>query len=238
MKIVSVVGARPNFVKIAPVIEELNRRDIKNVLVHTGQHYDDVMSKEFFRDLELPEPDINLGVGSGSHAVQTARIMTGFEGVLVQEKPDMMIVVGDVNSTLACCVVASKIQYPDDSKEGNENSDGGRERPVICHVEAGLRSFDRRMPEEINRVVTDALSDVLFVTEESGRINLLNEGKKESQIHFVGNVMIDSLVKHKALAMKRTTRFDGLKGHAMFQKRLRYSSRCIRGQGSKWSGTA
>jgi UDP-N-acetylglucosamine 2-epimerase (non-hydrolysing) len=213
MKILSVVGARPNFVKIAPVIEELNKRGIRNVLVHTGQHYDDVMSKEFFRDLGLPEPDINLGVRSGSHAVQTAGIMTGFEGVLVQEKPDIMIVVGDVNSTLACCVVASKIQYPDNSKEGNENSHGGRERPVICHVEAGLRSFDRRMPEEINRIVTDTLSDVLFVTEESGRINLLNEGKQESQIHFVGNVMIDSLVKHKALAMKRITRFDGLKGH-------------------------
>ncbi len=211
MKILSVVGARPNFVKIAPIIHELNKRGIQNVLVHTGQHYDDVMSRDFLSDLGLPTPDINLGVGSGSHAVQTAGIMTAFEGVLVHEKPDIMLVVGDVNSTLACCVVASKIQFPDDSKEGNGNTHRGRERPVICHVEAGLRSFDRCMPEEINRVVTDALSDVLFVTEESGRINLLNEGKKESQIHFVGNVMIDSLLKHKRLAMGKVTRFNTIK---------------------------
>ena len=197
MKVLSVVGARPNFVKIAPIVTELNRRGIENLIVHTGQHYDQGMSREFFDDLGLPTPDINLGVGSGTHTVQTANIMRAFEDVLFREQPDVMIVVGDVNSTLACSVVASKIEYSGGHKD---RSVGSRERPVICHVEAGLRSFDRSMPEEINRIVTDALSDILFVTEESGRINLLNEGKTVSQIHFVGNVMIDTLLKHKELA--------------------------------------
>ncbi len=208
VKILSVVGARPNFVKIAPIIHELDKRGMENVLVHTGQHYDEVMSEEFFRDLGLPEPDINLGVGSESHAVQTAKIMSAFESVLLEEMPDVMIVVGDVNSTLACSVVASKIDYRMANQIVGNNS---MTRPLVCHVEAGLRSFDRSMPEEINRVVTDALSDILFVTEESGRINLVSEGKKESQIHFVGNVMIDSLLKHKRLAIENVTRFNSIK---------------------------
>ena len=208
VKILSVVGARPNFVKIAPIVSELNRRGIENVLVHTGQHYDNLMSKDFFRDLGLPIPEINLGVGSESHAIQTAKIMAAFESVLLEEMPDVMIVAGDVNSTLACSVVASKIDY------GMANRIVGKSsmtRPLVCHVEAGLRSFDRSMPEEINRVVTDALSDILFVTEESGRVNLLREGKKESQIHFVGNVMIDSLLKHKRLSMGKVSRFNVIK---------------------------
>jgi UDP-N-acetylglucosamine 2-epimerase (non-hydrolysing) len=208
MKILSVVGARPNFVKIAPIIDELNKRSIENVLVHTGQHYDNVMSEEFFGDLGLPEPDINLEVGSASHADQTAKIMSAFERVLVEEKPDVMIVVGDVNSTLACSVVASKIDYGRANRIVGNNS---MMRPLICHVEAGLRSFDRTMPEEINRIVTDALSDILFVTEESGRINLLRESKNESQIHFVGNVMIDSLLRHKKLAKEKVTCFKTIK---------------------------
>ncbi len=207
VKVLSVVGARPNFVKIAPIIHELDKRGIENVLVHTGQHYDDLMSKDFFRDLGLPIPEINLGVGSESHAVQAAKIMEAFESVLLEEMPDVMIVVGDVNSTLACSVVASKIDYGTARIVGNNPM----MRPLVCHVEAGLRSFDRSMPEEINRIVTDALSDILFVTEESGRVNLLREGKKDSQIHFVGNVMIDSLLKHKRLAEEKVTRFNAIK---------------------------
>lgn len=171
------VGARPNFMKVAPILRELKKYPAcQSILVHTGQHYDAKMSDVFFRDLQIPEPDIFLNVGSGSHAKQTADIMTGFEQVLLKENPDLVIVVGDVNSTLACSVTASKMHVK------------------VAHVEAGLRSFDRKMPEEINRLVTDALSDYLFTTEKSGDENLLKEGKKPEQIFFTGNVMIDSLV--------------------------------------------
>ncbi len=177
MKIINVVGARPNFMKIGPIVRAMNRySQIEPVLVHTGQHYDEKMSKLFFEDLELPEPDIYLNVGSATHAQQTAKIMIEFEQVVEKERPDMVLVVGDVNSTAACSMVSAKMGVK------------------IVHVEAGLRSFDRRMPEEINRIVTDALSDYLFVTEQSGIDNLKNEGVDESKIHFTGNVMIDSLI--------------------------------------------
>ena len=176
-KIISVVGARPNFMKIAPIYRELlnYKNNITHLIVHTGQHYDEKMSKIFFDDLELPKPDIYLGVGSGSHSVQTAKIMIEFERIIQEENPNLIIVVGDVNSTLACSIVAAKILIP------------------LAHVEAGLRSFDNTMPEEINRKVTDILSDLLFVTEKSGLENLKKEGISSSKVHFVGNVMIDSL---------------------------------------------
>lgn len=165
--------------KIAPIHRELQKsQNYKSIILHTGQHYDEKMSKVFFEDLELPEPDIYLGVGSGSHAEQTAKIMVEFEKVLEKEVPDMVIVVGDVNSTLACSIVAAKMLVP------------------VAHVEAGLRSGDRTMPEEINRIVTDSVSDVLFVSEPSGLHNLINEGVPEEKIFYVGNVMIDSLVQH------------------------------------------
>ena len=183
MKIMSVVGARPNFMKAAPIIAAIRKHNdwaassngngskrtaserIQHFLVHTGQHYDQLMSDSFFEDLEIPKPDAHLGVGSGSHAAQTAEIMRKFEEVLLREKPDVLIVVGDVNSTVACALVAAKASY-----------DASGARPVIAHVEAGLRSFDRTMPEEINRILTDHLSDLLFVTEESGLRNLASEG--------------------------------------------------------------
>ena len=155
---------------------------INSVIVHTGQHYDERMSDVFFRQLELPEPDIYLGVGSGSHAAQTARIMISFEGALMEHKPDLVLVVGDVNSTVACSLVAAKCHIP------------------VAHVEAGLRSGDRRMPEEINRIVTDSISDYLFVTEQSGLDNLKREGVPDDKVHFVGNVMIDSLVHFREKA--------------------------------------
>ena len=165
MKIINVVGARPNFMKIGPLIDEMKKHiRIESILVHTEQHYDENMSRLFFDQLKLPEPDIYLGVGSGSHAQQTARIMLEFEKVLIKEKPDLVIVVGDVNSTIACALTASKLQIK------------------IAHVEAGLRSFDRDMPEEINRMLTDCLSDYLFVTEKSGEINLLREGVEKNKI--------------------------------------------------------
>lgn len=200
MKLLIVVGARPNFMKVAPLIEAIKRRNerirstsangrppreepVHQILVHTGQHYDDLMSGAFFRDLSLPKPDVYLGVGSGSHAVQTAEIMKKFEEVLTREKPDVVAVVGDVNSTLACALVTAKASF-----------DSAGSRPLIAHVEAGLRSFDRSMPEEVNRVLTDHLSDLLFVTEESGVRNLRNEGIPPGNIHFVGNTMIDALL--------------------------------------------
>jgi len=208
MKIMIVVGARPNFMKAAPVvfaIHDYNARlaasprasqtasaeQIQLVLVHTGQHYDEAMSGSFFSDLGLPKPDVHLEVGSGSHAVQTAEIMRRFEGVVLGEKPDLVIVFGDVNSTVACALVTSKISLDSNGK-----------RPWIAHVEAGLRSFDTAMPEEINRVITDHLSDLLFVTEESGKANLCNEGIKPEKIHFVGNTMIDSLLASQEKAGK------------------------------------
>jgi UDP-N-acetylglucosamine 2-epimerase (non-hydrolysing) len=201
IKVMIVVGARPNFMKAAPLIRALRgyhnsvTRDpasasrttvsagIQVVLVHTGQHYDSVMSDSFFADLSLPAPDIHLAVGSGSHASQTAEIMTRFESALLREMPDVLVVVGDVNSTLACGLAAAKIC-----------SDVPGTRPIIAHVEAGLRSFDRSMPEEINRILTDHLSDLLFVSEDSGLRNLASEGIPAEKIHFVGNTMIDSLL--------------------------------------------
>ena len=208
MKIVSVVGARPNFMKVAPIISAINEYNhkientinstnktnaITHILVHTGQHYDENMSDAFFKDLELPKPDIYLGVGSASHAVQTAEIMKRFEKVLLEEKPDIVIVVGDVNSTLACALVASKIEYPTSNSQ-LVTYNLKRRKPLIAHVEAGLRSFDRSMPEEINRILTDHISDFLFVTEPSGIENLKNEGISENKIYFVGNTMIDTLL--------------------------------------------
>lgn len=176
MRVVSVVGARPNFVKIAPLLREMRRHpQVVSTLVHTGQHYDNAMSEQFFRDLEIEMPDAHLGVGSGSHAAQTAEVMRRLEPLLLDWKPDLVLVVGDVNSTVAAALTAVKLGIP------------------IAHVEAGLRSFDRRMPEEINRVLTDAIADFLFVTEQSGRENLLREGASPDKIHFVGNVMIDAL---------------------------------------------
>ncbi len=176
-KIISVVGARPNFIKIAPVNKVLKTYSsrVKHIICHTGQHFDEKMSKVFFEDLELPKPDYNLEVHGGSHAEQTAKIMVEFEKVLLEEKPDLVIVVGDVNSTLACSITASKLHIK------------------VAHIEAGLRSFDREMPEEINRILTDVISDFLFVTEDSGLENLDHEGIDKSKVHFVGNVMIDSL---------------------------------------------
>jgi UDP-N-acetylglucosamine 2-epimerase (non-hydrolysing) len=175
-KVISVVGARPNFIKIAPIHKAFSNKKINHLICHTGQHFDEKMSKVFFDDLELPKPHFYLGVGSGSHAEQTARIMIEFEKILIVEQPDLIIVVGDVNSTLACSLVASKLQIK------------------IAHVEAGLRSFDRKMPEEINRILTDNLADYLFVTEKSGIDNLINEGIDNNKVFFTGNVMIDSLI--------------------------------------------
>jgi UDP-N-acetylglucosamine 2-epimerase (non-hydrolysing) len=176
MRIVNIVGARPNFIKIAPLMKEMRKQaDIYPFLVHTGQHYDVRMAGQFFQDLQIPEPDVSLEVGSGSHAYQTAEVMKRLEPILEESRPDLVFVVGDVNSTLAAALTAAKLHIP------------------VAHVEAGLRSFDRTMPEEINRMLTDVISDYLFVTEESGRQNLLREGIDESKIFFVGNVMIDSL---------------------------------------------
>jgi UDP-N-acetylglucosamine 2-epimerase (non-hydrolysing) len=207
MKIMTVVGARPNFMKAAPIITAISEHNdrtrtflcsddgesrpelIHHVLVHTGQHYDQAMSDTFFADLGLANPDVHLGVGSRSHAAQTAEIMVRFEEVLCREKPDLLIVVGDVNSTLACALVAAKISF-----------DASGTRPLIAHVEAGLRSFDRSMPEEINRIFTDQVADLLFVTEESGLRNLEAEGIPPQKIHFVGNTMIDSLLTCKSKA--------------------------------------
>ncbi len=185
MKILNVVGARPNFMKIVPLIEEMGKSpNISQLLVHTGQHYDEKMSKDFFIDLGLPEPDINLEVGPGSHAKQTAAIMERFEPVVIREKPDLVLVVGDVNSTIACALTASKLNVR------------------VAHVEAGLRSFDRSMPEEINRILTDSISDYLFTTEDSATENLKKEGVDPSKVFFVGNVMIDTLLKFKQKAME------------------------------------
>lgn len=187
IKTINIVGARPNFMKIAPIHREmLKSGNFAPMLVHTGQHYDEKMSKTFFVDLGMPEPDVYLGVGSGTHAKQTAAVMTEIEKLLMEEKPDWIIVVGDVNSTLAASLAASKLHIP------------------IAHVEAGLRSFDRQMPEEVNRVLTDAISDKLFVTEQSGLDNLKAEGVADNKVHFVGNVMIDSLVEHLEKAQDQT----------------------------------
>jgi len=185
LKILNVVGARPNFMKIAPLMDAYKSYPhIEPLLIHTGQHYDNIMSERFFEELGIPQPDVNLQVGSASHAVQTAEIMKAFEPVVQRHKPDVVIVVGDVNSTIACGLVAAKTGVK------------------LAHVEAGLRSFDRTMPEEINRILTDAISDMLFCTEQSGVDNLKNEGISDEKIHLVGNVMIDSLLKHLNKAQK------------------------------------
>lgn len=180
LKLLLVAGARPNFMKVAPLLWEVQRRDdVDAFLVHTGQHYDEKMSQRFFTELQIPAPDENLEVGSGSHAVQTAEVMKRFEPVLLRQKPDVVVVVGDVNSTLACALTAVKLGIP------------------VAHVEAGLRSFDRTMAEEINRILTDAISARLFVSEPSGVANLRAENVNAERIHFVGNVMIDTLIMNE-----------------------------------------
>jgi UDP-N-acetylglucosamine 2-epimerase (non-hydrolysing) len=184
MKVLHVAGARPNFMKAAPVMRALEARGIETILVHTGQHYDAEMSDAFFADLGLREPDIHLEVGSASHAVQTARVMERIEPVIIEGQPDLVVVVGDVNSTLAAALVAAKLGVP------------------VAHVEAGLRSFDRTMPEEINRVLTDQISDLLFTTSPEAEANLRREGIAVEAIHFVGNPMIDSLERHREHARR------------------------------------
>lgn len=185
MKIISVVGARPNFMKIAPFIKEIKAyntkisQPIEHILVHTGQHYDDRMSKAFFEALDIPEADINLGIGSGTHAEQVGYTMIAFEKVLLKEKPDWVIVLGDVNATLSCSVAAKKLHIK------------------VCHIEAGLRSGDERMPEEINRLVTDRLSDLLLTPDSLSIENLEKEGVPTSRIKFVGNIMIDTLESNR-----------------------------------------
>ena len=185
MKVILIAGARPNFMKVAPIIRAIKKHNqsihdsrftIHEMLVHTGQHYDYEMSKVFFEDLDLPEPDIYLGVGSGSHAEQTGQIMIKFEKVLLEERADLVVVVGDVNSTLACALASVKLHIP------------------VAHVEAGLRSFDRTMPEEINRLLTDAISDYLFTPSPDADENLKKEGIPDSKIFLVGNIMVDSLL--------------------------------------------
>ncbi len=183
LEITCIVGARPNFMKISPLLHEFRQRPrVRPVLIHTGQHFSPEMSQSFFADLEIPPPDINLEVGSGSHGRQTAEIMLRLEPVLESSRPRAVVVVGDVNSTVAAALVASKLLIP------------------VAHVEAGLRSFDRTMPEEVNRVVTDALSDFLFTTEASGERNLLAEGVPREKIFFTGNVMIDTLLRFREKA--------------------------------------
>jgi UDP-N-acetylglucosamine 2-epimerase (non-hydrolysing) len=185
MTIMCVGGARPNFMKAAPVIEELvSSKSFDVQLIHTGQHYDRRMSELFFEELGLPRPDIDLQVGSGSHGEQTGQIMMRLDPILRESQPDLVMVFGDVNSTAAAALCAAKMAIP------------------VAHVEAGLRSFDRTMPEELNRIVTDQLSDYLFTTEDSARINLVREGVPEARIHFVGNVMVDTLLKHRSRAAR------------------------------------
>jgi len=190
-RILNIVGARPNFMKIAPIHTQMQQTDsIEPILIHTGQHYDERMSTFFFDDLGMPKPDAFLGVGSGSHAEQTARVMVEFEKVCQKYNPDLVLVVGDVNSTMACSITAKKLWIP------------------VAHVEAGLRSFDREMPEEINRLATDAISDILFVSERNGEINLKNEGGDPDKMHYVGNVMIDSLIHFMEKAEQSTVLKD------------------------------
>lgn len=183
-KVILVCGARPNFMKIAPVMAAMGRAggSLKPYLVHTGQHYDEKMSKSFFDLLRIPKPDVDLGVGSGSHAEQTGKVMVEFEKVCQREKPDLVLVVGDVNSTMACTIAAKKLWLP------------------VAHVEAGLRSWDMRMPEEVNRVVTDALCDLFFTTDPDANGNLARMGADPSRVHFAGNVMIDTLLANLELA--------------------------------------
>src|ERR1043166_4585163 len=186
LKVLIVAGARPNFMKIAPIVAAMKRRpaEFKPIIVHTGQHYDAAMSDAFFRDLDLPSPDVYLGVGSGTHAAQTAAIMSSFEPIVLKENPDWVVVVGDVNSTLACALVCAKLQLK------------------VAHVEAGLRSRDRSMPEEINRLLTDQIADLLLTPSRDGDANLRAEGIPEARIKFVGNIMIDSLLTQLERARK------------------------------------
>jgi UDP-N-acetylglucosamine 2-epimerase (non-hydrolysing) len=188
LKVINVVGARPNFMKVAPIVAAMKRRkrEFTPLVVHTGQHYDAAMSDTFFRDLDLPQPDVYLGVGSGSHAAQTAAVMERFEPVVLQQKPDWVLVVGDVNSTLACALVCAKLDVK------------------VAHVEAGLRSRDRTMPEEINRLLTDQIADLLFTPSVDADENLRAEGIPPERIRLVGNVMIDSLLKHLPRARQST----------------------------------
>jgi UDP-N-acetylglucosamine 2-epimerase (non-hydrolysing) len=192
LKVINVVGARPNFMKVAPIVEAMKRRDHEflPLIVHTGQHYDSLMSDAFFRDLNMPKPDIHLEVGSASHAVQTAAVMERFEPVVLQEKPDWVLVVGDVNSTLACALVCAKLEVK------------------VAHVEAGLRSRDRSMPEEINRLLTDQIADLLFTPSRDADENLRAEGIPDERIRLVGNIMIDSLFQQLARAKESTIRQD------------------------------
>lgn len=188
MHILHVVGARPNFVKAAPVVRALSTQTaIRQTIVHTGQHYDFNMSDVFFRELDMPTPHVNLQVGSGSHARQTAQILDRLEPVVLERKPDLVVVYGDVNSTIAAALVCSKLRVP------------------CAHVEAGLRSFDRTMPEEINRLLTDQIADFLFTPSEDANRNLSREGISPEKVHMVGNVMIDTLVRLVAIAQKRLT---------------------------------
>jgi len=192
IKVINVAGARPNFMKVAPLVSAMNRRadEFRSILVHTGQHYGAAMSQAFFRDLEMPEPDIDLGVGSASHAVQTAGIIQAFEPYVINEKPDWVVVVGDVNSTVACALVCAKLGVK------------------VAHVEAGLRSRDRRMPEEINRVLTDQIAELLLTPSLDANRNLMSEGIPEDRIRFVGNIMIDSLYTHLKRARQSSVRAD------------------------------
>ena len=208
MKIISVVGARPNFMKIAPFIRAIknhndhNTNQVEHLLVHTGQHYDDRMSKAFFRSLGIPEADINLGIGSGTHAEQVGRTMMAFEKTLLEEKPDWVVVVGDVNATLACSVTAKKLHIN------------------VCHIEAGLRSGDIKMPEEVNRLVTDRLSDLLLVPDKLSYVNLKEEGVSDDNIAVVGNIMIDTLdanyEKSNKLSIGEIIAHNKIEGQAAF----------------------
>jgi UDP-N-acetylglucosamine 2-epimerase (non-hydrolysing) len=196
-KIIHVVGARPNYMKIAPLMEAIGRQTgFAQVLVNTGQHYDENMAGSFFGELALPRPDRDLGVGSGTHAQQTARVMTGFEEVCLEERPDLVVVVGDVNSTMAAAIVSAKLMIP------------------IAHVEAGLRSFDRSMPEEVNRIVTDRLADILLTPSSDGNEHLAAEGVPANRVHLVGNIMIDTLMRHLPVA-----RLDRLRDRVAVEER-------------------
>ncbi len=197
-KIILVAGARPNFMKIAPLMHALkDHPTLEAILVHTGQHYDEKMSHSFFEQLNIPKPHINLEVGSGTHAVQTARIMERFEEVCFSEKPDMVMVVGDVNSTAACSLVAAKLHIK------------------VAHYEAGLRSRDRDMPEEINRMVTDAITDLYITTSDDASDNLYAEGIPKEKVHMLGNLMIDSLVSHLDQAATKVLNISGLNGETL-----------------------
>src|SRR5215475_9863733 len=202
LKILNVVGARPNLPKIAPLLREMQRHpEIEPILVHTGQHYDEKLSDIFFKQMGIPAPHVNLEVGSGSHATQTAEVLKRIEPVLLERRPDLVLVVGDVNSTIAVSLAAVKLGIP------------------VAHVEAGLRSFDRAMPEEINRILTDALAEYLFVTEEDAIGHLLQEGRPRSAIHLVGNVMIDSLRHFLPVAQESSIGTElGLKNPAGWQR--------------------